>query len=70
MNDAITKDGKPYGNGSKVFYIDATGYIQGLDVGLCFRTDSSVPSQVYHPYPVYSSHEAAEVAKEGSGPGV
>ena len=63
VNNCRTADGQPYGPGSKVYYIDPTGYVQGLDVGVSFRTDSSVPEPVYHPYPVYSSREAAELTE-------
>jgi len=59
----VTADGVSYGRGSKVFYRDPTGYVQGLDVGLRFRTDSSVPEIVYSPYPVFSTREAAEAAE-------
>lgn len=55
-----TADGQPYGPGSKVYYRDPTGYVQSLDVGVSFKTDSSSPEPVYHPYPVYSSREAAD----------
>ena len=57
-----TADGKRYGRSSKVWYRDPTGYSQSLDVGLSFRTDSSVPEPVYCPYPVYSTREAADAA--------
>ncbi len=57
---AVTTDGQRYGRGSKVYYIDPVGYVQSLDVGLKFQTDSSAPEQVYYPYPVFANRANAE----------
>jgi len=62
----LSADGERYGYGDKVYYVDPCGFVQGLDVGFSFRTDSSVPSQVYYPYPVYKQHESAEQAARGA----
>ena len=64
----FTGDGVPIVPRSKVYYIDPVGYIQGLDVGRrMFATDSTVPSDVYTwPRYVYSTHEAAEAAREAN----
>ena len=58
-----TIDGKHYAPGDKVFYVDPCGEIQGLDVGMKYRTDSSVPEQVDWPHPVFSTREAAEASR-------
>jgi len=54
-----TTDGKRYGPGSKVYYVDPVGHVQGLYVVVSFRDDSSRPEPVYCPYPVYSTPDAA-----------
>ena len=60
----VTADGVQFSHGSKAYYIDPCGFVHGLDMGLSFRTDTSVPWQLYHPYPIYSSREAAEAARK------
>jgi len=59
-----TEDGVPFGPGSKVYYVDPCGHVQGLDVGLRFQTDSSIPDMVYSPYPIYSTREATEAGRK------
>jgi len=59
----VTTDGETYGRSSKVYYVDPTGFVQGLDVSFRFSTDDSVPDPVFWPYPVYSTRAAAEAAK-------
>jgi hypothetical protein len=63
----VTVDGQLYGKGSKVFYRDLTGCIQGLDVRLAFATDASVPEIVFCPRMVYSTAEAAREAEQAGG---
>lgn len=60
----LTADGEAKYAGDKVYYVDPAGFVQGLDIGISFRTDSSVPETVYHPYPVYAHRENAEASKE------
>ena len=62
-----TRDGAPILPGRKYFYIDPTGYVQGIDcVGMRFRDDSSMPSEVY-PRQIFGTAKAASEASHGLG---
>ncbi len=63
-----TADGVPVVLGIKVYQRDATGFVQGYDVGQNrARDDSSRPSEAYLVFNqnCYSTREAAEAGKDG-----
>lgn len=67
---STTKDGHRVTPGMKVYYVDPTGYVQGVDVrGNEMLTDNSVPSVVYESVSkMYADRKNAELAaRDGQG---
>lgn len=67
---STTKDGHRVTPGMKLYYVDPTGYVQGMDVrGNEMLTDNSVPSVVYESVSkMYADRKNAELAaRDGQG---
>jgi hypothetical protein len=67
---STTKDGHRVTPGMKLYYVDPTGYVQGVDVrGNEMLTDNSVPSVVYESVSkMYADRKNAELAaRDGQG---
>lgn len=67
---STTKDGHRVTPGMKLYYVDPTGYVQGVDVrGNEMLTDNSVPSVVYESVSkMYADRKNAELAaRDGHG---
>ena len=67
---STTKDGHRVTPGMKVYYVDPTGYVQGVDVrGNEMLTDNSMPSVVYESVSkMYADRKNAELAaRDGQG---
>lgn len=67
---STTKDGHRVTPGMKLYYVDPTGYVQGVDVrGNEMLTDNSAPSPVYEPVSkMYADRKNAELAaRDGQG---
>lgn len=61
---STTKDGHRVTPGMRLYYVDPTGYVQGVDVrGNEMLTDNSVPSVVYESVSkMYADRKNAELA--------
>lgn len=67
---STTKDGHRVTPGMKLYYVDPTGYVQGVDVrGNEMLTDNSMPSVVYESVSkMYADRKNAELAaRDGQG---
>jgi hypothetical protein len=67
---STTKDGHRVTPGMKLYYVDPTGYVQGVDVrGNEMLTDNSAPSVVYESVSkMYADRKNAELAaRDGQG---